>query len=101
MAGCYSMQPETIYAEDISKQDDYEILSLVLKDSSKTEKVEPSHINFIMGVTDSVSTFVYSLHSNISKNGVTSDTGDMILQTAIIASMVVLVVMFVLSVPEF
>lgn len=71
LAGCYSMQPETFDAKDINKQEDYEILSLVLKVSSKIENVEPSHINFIKGVPDSTGRFVHSIRhyandSNIS-----------------------------------
>ena len=74
LAGCYSMQPETIDAKDISHQKEYEIYSLTLKDSSKINIIEPNYINFIKGFPDSVSTFVYSLHSNKTKTGVTTDT---------------------------
>ena len=59
------MEPETIDAEDINKQKDYEILSLTLKDSTKIEKVEPNYINFIKGFPDSAGKFVYSVRHNV------------------------------------
>jgi hypothetical protein len=64
------MQPETIDAEDISKQKEYEILSLVLKDSSKIKKEafineELTYIRFIKGIPDSTGEFIYSVKQNI------------------------------------
>ena len=66
LAGCYSMKPEIINAEDISHQKEYEIYSLILKDSSKIQKAEPpNYMNFVKGNTDSTGKFVYSVRHNV------------------------------------
>ena len=61
------MQPQTINAEDIDKQKDYEIYSLILKDSSKIIINDPEDIRYIKKPADSTGTFLYILYDNIYK----------------------------------
>ena len=67
LSGCYSTQPETIDAEDISHQKEYDIYSLTLKDSSKIKEEDLNYIEFIKGFPDSTGKFIYSLYSTNSK----------------------------------
>ena len=65
LAGCYSMQPQTIKAEDIDKQKEYEIYSLTLKDSSKIDIKESGEINYIKDPAESTGRFIVGLSDSV------------------------------------
>jgi len=57
-AGCYSTQTYTIPAEDIKIQDEYEIVSLKLKDSSKI-KIKDPEARYFPKYKDTANIIVY------------------------------------------
>ena len=59
-AGCYSTQTYTIPAEDIKKHDEYEILTLKLKDSSKI-KVNDKEARYFPKYKDTSNIILYKV----------------------------------------